>query len=135
MDNQTAFERKPTVRWTGWLLVFAVFFGLQPALPAYAPPASQIDCIAVEDLDGLAHWSEQWNGSVQSDGPIDSLEGEGDEEESHSDPYGPLGEGFQNHFQQTTFGLCSSVDFWFGVRLGSRRCRVPYFIVFRKLII
>lgn len=123
-----------SVRLTGWILLFAVFFGLQPALPAYAPASGEHVCIAVADWDGLAHWSEQWNGTMQGEGPTDSMENEGDEEENHPHSLDPFTGAFQTRCPKSAYGLRVTAPSC-GTELEVGIQKVPLFIAYRKLIL
>jgi hypothetical protein len=129
---------KSSVRWTGWLLVLAVVFGLRPHLPAFTPISASQLCIAVEDVDGLWHWSEEVEGSNGGVQTNDSLELEGDEEEeSHSKEGGPWAKSTAKDPFQAFFWIsraqCAPRAYEWVHR--KHKTALPCFIAFRKLIL
>jgi hypothetical protein len=119
-------------------LVLAVAFGLRPHLPAYTPLSASQLCIAVEDVEGLWHWSEEVEGSHGGAQTNDSLELEGDEEEeSHSKEGGPWAKStakvpFQAFFWVSSAPYASHTYEWVHRK---HKSALPYFIAFRKLIL
>lgn len=130
----TAPCANPSVRWTGWLLVLAVAFGLRPHLPVFTPLDASNSCIAVEDVDGLWHWSEEAAGLETND----SLELEGDEEEeSHAQGGGPWAKPTSRDFAHSFFWVSCApyAPHTYEWVHRKHKTALPYFIAFRKLIL
>lgn len=129
---------KPSVRWTGWLLVLAVAFGLRPHLPVFTPLSASQLCIVVEDVEGLWHWSEEAAGSYGGVETNDSVELEGDEEEeSHSKASGPWAKSSAKDPFKAFFWIsraqCAPRAYEWVHR--KHKTALPCFIAFRKLIL
>lgn len=129
---------KSSVRWTGWLLVLAVVFGLRPHLPAFTSISASQLCIAVEDVDGLWHWSEEAAGSYGGVETNDSVELEGDEEsESHTQGAGTWVKSTSKDFAKAFFWVSSApyASHTYEWVHRKHKSALPYFIAFRKLIL